>query len=149
MNMNNDYTTDPAIAAMLTRWRALDPTVCTPAVLEAAAIPPHATVIERSESAGAVAACFALRQIGRLDLALEMFRHADEHSTKVGQMLTAREVYEPERVRQLQADAWLWCVCGFVRRVQRAMIDLAAGRSLVDQGIVVLPQETGDNGSAA
>jgi hypothetical protein len=135
----DDSTTDPAVTAMLSRWRdTIDPTVATPAVLEAAAIPPHATSIERSEAAGAVAACFALRQLDRLDLAIEMARHADEHSAKVGQVLLAREL-EPARIQQLQADAWLWCTYGFMRRVQRSMIDLAAGRSLVDQGIVVLP----------
>lgn len=141
MTERNDHTTDPAIVAMLTRWRAtLDPAVCTPAVMmEAGSLPPHATMIERSESAGAVAACLAMRApLERIDLVSELWSRADEHSTAVEKVLTARGDLSPERVRELRADAWLWCQRGFVRRVQHAMLELAAGRSFVDQGLVVV-----------
>lgn len=149
--MNNDYTTDPAIASMLTRWReTLPPELITPALLEAAATPPNATMIERSEAAGAVAACMWLRHADKLDISIAQAERADQHAAQVGQVLEARGGVEPERIRELTASAWIWCQSGFMRRVQRALVELAAGRSLVDQGIVVAPAaNVGDNSNTA
>lgn len=139
MTERNDHTADPRTVAMLSRWRAtVSPEVCTPAVMmEAASLPPHATTVERSESAGAVAACLAMRFFDRVDMSGELWRRSDEHATAVEKVLTARGDLPAQRIQELRADAWLWCQRGFVRRMQQAMVELAAGRSLVEQGIVV------------
>ena len=137
--MQDDHTTDDATQALLSRMRAVLPkTICTPAVLEAFSVSPYATPVERSEAFGAVAACLLMsaRDIASVDFAAACVEYADKHASSVGQLLTA-DGMAPELAQPQAEVARVACEAGFIRRLQRALAELAAGRSFADQGIHV------------